>query len=76
MKNTDFGLWAKAAGIRCIRTVCQSAAAVIGTAAIMSQVDWKLVISTAALAGILSVLTSLGGLPECPCGEDKKDSSK
>ena len=49
--------WIKAAGIRCIRTVCQSAAAVIGTEAVMSQVDWKLAASTAALAGILSVLT-------------------
>ena len=71
MKNKA---WIKAAGIRCIRTVCQSAAAVIGTAAMISQVDWKLVVSTAALAGLLSVLTSLGGLPECPCTEDSEES--
>ena len=76
MKNTDFKKWIKAAGIRCIRTACKSAAAVIGTAALMSQVDWKLVISTAALAGILSVLTSLGGLPECPCKENSEEIKK
>ena len=76
MKNTDLKEWIKAAGIRCIRTACQSAAAVIGTAALMSQVDWKLVISTAALAGILSVLTSLGGLPECPCKENSEEIKK
>ena len=68
--------WIKAAGIRCIRTVCQSAAAVIGTEAVMSQVDGKLAASTAALAGILSVLTSLGGLPECPCAEDSEEKQK
>ena len=66
MKNTDFKEWIKAAGIRCIRTACQSAAAVIGTAALMSQVDWKLVISTAAL----------GGLPECPCKENSEEIKK
>lgn len=56
--------WWKAAGIRAIKTVCQTAIASIGTAAVMSQVDWRMVLSASVLAGILSMLTSLAGLPE------------
>lgn len=56
--------WWRAAGIRAIKTVCQTAVASIGTAAVMSQVDWKMVLSASVLAGILSMLTSLAGLPE------------
>lgn len=56
--------WWKAAGIRSIKTVCQTAIATIGTAAAMSQVDWRMVLSASVLAGILSMLTSLAGLPE------------
>lgn len=56
--------WIKAAGIRALKTVCQTAIATIGTSALMSQVDWRMVVSASVLAGILSVLTSLAGLPE------------
>lgn len=56
--------WWKAAGIRAIKTVAQSAVASIGTSALISSVDWKVVLSTSALAGVLSILTSIGGLPE------------
>lgn len=56
--------WVKAASIRAIKTIAQTAIATIGTSAIMSQVDWKIVASASALAGILSLLTSLAGLPE------------
>jgi len=56
--------WWKAAGIRAVRTVCQTAIATIGTAAVMSQVNWLAVLSASVLAGILSMLTSLAGLPE------------
>jgi len=56
--------WAKAAGIRAIKTMAQTAVAAIGTTAVMSGVDWVLVGSTAALAGIMSLLTSIAGLPE------------
>ena len=56
--------WVKAAGIRAIKTIAQTAIATIGTSAVMSQVDWKIVASASLLAGILSVLTSLAGLPE------------
>lgn len=56
--------WIKAAGIRALKTVAQTAAATIGTTATLGAVDWKMVISASVLAGILSLLTSLAGLPE------------
>lgn len=56
--------WIKAALIRALKTVCQTAIAMIGTAAVMASVDWKMVASAALLAGIISILTSLAGLPE------------
>lgn len=56
--------WLKAAGVRAIKTVAQTAVATIGTSAVLSQVDWKVVASASVLAGILSLLTSLAGLPE------------
>ncbi len=56
--------WWKAAGVRAIKTVAQTAAATIGTAAVLGEVNWLMVISAAALAGILSLLTSIAGLPE------------
>lgn len=56
--------WWKAAGVRAIKTLAQAAIAGIGTAAVMGQVDWKYVGSATALAGILSLLTSVAGIPE------------
>ena len=56
--------WWKAAGIRAVKTVAQTAIATIGTSAAMSEVNWLLVASASVLAGILSLLTSLAGLPE------------
>ena len=63
-KNLASMSWWKAAGIRAIKTVAQTAIATIGTAAVMSQVNWLAVLSASALAGILSLLTSCAGLPE------------
>ena len=57
-------LWFKAAGTRAIKTVAQTAISTIGTTAAIGQVDWLMVASTAGLAGILSLLTSIAGLPE------------
>ncbi len=60
----DWIKWTKKAGVRAIKTVAQAAIAGIGTAAAMGQVDWKYVASASLLAGILSMLTSVAGLPE------------
>lgn len=56
--------WFKAAGVRAIKTVCQTAVALIGTTLVISDVDWLMVGSASLLAGILSLLTSVAGLPE------------
>lgn len=65
MKNKEYWLeWLKKAGIRAIKTVAQTAVATIGTAAVIGDVDWVLVASASALAGVLSLLTSVAGLPE------------
>lgn len=64
MKNRDWKEWAKAAGIRAVKTVAQTAVATIGTAAVMGEVNWMMVGSAAVLSGILSLLTSVAGLPE------------
>lgn len=60
--------WAIAALIRAVRTICQTAIAMIGTSVVMSQVDWVMVGSASLLAGILSILTSLAGIPEVDDG--------
>lgn len=63
--------WFKAAGIRAIKTVAQTALATIGTSAMLTDVNWRLVVSTAVLAGVLSLLTSVAGLPELKEGDNK-----
>nr|DAD86108.1 MAG TPA: holin [Siphoviridae sp. ctGyV19] len=65
MRNKEYWMkWVKKAGIRAVKTIAQAAIAGIGTAAAMGQVDWKYVLSAAILAGVLSMLTSIAGLPE------------
>lgn len=63
--------WGKAAGVRAVKTVAQTAVATIGTAAALGAVDWQMVVSASALAGVLSLLTSVAGLPEIKVGEEK-----
>lgn len=58
--------WLKAAGVRAVKTVAQTAVATIGASAVLSEVDWLVVASASALAGVLSLLTSIAGLPELP----------
>ena len=56
--------WWKAAGVRAIKTIAQTAVAMIGTSVVIADVDWLMVVSASALAGVLSLLTSIAGLPE------------
>lgn len=56
--------WTKAAAVRAVKTVAQTAVGVIGASTVVSSVDWKVVVSSAVLAGVVSILTSVAGLPE------------
>lgn len=61
---TNLKIWLKAAGVRAVKTIAQTAVATIGTSAVLGDVNWVMVASASALAGILSLLTSVAGLPE------------
>ena len=63
--------WSKAAAVRAVKTIAQTAVATVGTAAVMGEVNWAMVVSAAALSGVLSLLTSAAGLPEVQAGEPK-----
>lgn len=67
--KTNWKNWLKAAGVRAVRTMAQTAAATIGTSAVLGDVNWLMVLSASALAGVLCMLTSIAGLPEVKEGE-------
>lgn len=75
MRNYDFKTWIKAAGIRAIKTVAQTAVATIGTAAVLDEVNWVMVVSAAVLSGVISLLTSVAGLPELNTGTGASDTT-
>lgn len=65
MKNKEYWTnWAKAAGVRAVKTVAQTFVATIGTAAVLQEVNWPMVLSASVLAGVISLATSVAGLPE------------
>lgn len=69
MKKVFTAKWLEAAAVRAIKTVAQTAVATIGTAAVLGAVDWKMTVSASILAGVLSMLTSVAGLPEVKEGD-------
>jgi hypothetical protein len=66
----NFKVWIKAAGVRALKTVAQTAVATIGTSVVFNEVNWVMVLSASLLAGVLSLLTSVAGLPEVKEGEE------
>ena len=64
--------WAKAAAVRAVKTIAQTGVATVGTAAAMGEANWMMVASAAALSGVLSLLTSIAGLPEVQVGTNEK----
>lgn len=67
--NVDTVKWIKAAGVRAVKTMAQTAVALIGTSAFVNSVDWNMVVSGAIVSGIVSVLTSIAGIPEVEAKE-------
>lgn len=71
MKNKEYWKnWAKAAGVRAVKTVAQTFVATIGTAAVLQDVNWVMVLSASVLAGVISLATSVAGLPEVSVSEE------
>lgn len=75
MKYVNLEEWAKAAGMRALKTLAQTAVATIGTAVVLDDVNWIMVVSASVLAAILSLLSSVAGLPEVPKWEEVEDNT-
>lgn len=69
-KDVDTVKWLKAAGVRAVKTMAQAALAGIGTAVVAGQVDWRYVMSASVLAGVISILTSVAGIPEVEADDE------
>ena len=69
--SVDTKKWLKKAGIRAVKTMAQTFVATVGTATVMGAVDWKMVLSASVLAGVLSIATSVAGIPEVEAEENK-----
>lgn len=76
MKNVEFKAWLKAAGIRAIRTLAQTAVATIGSAVVLDDVNFPVVISASILSAIISLLTSVAGLPELKMEETEQEAEE
>ena len=72
-KKCNWKCWIKAAAVRAVKTVAQTAVATIGTSAVMAEVNWAMVASASLLAGVLSLLTSVAGLPEVEDADNTDD---
>ena len=70
MTKKNFKTWLHAAGVRAVKTMAQTAVGVIGASTVISSVDWRMVVSAAVLSGVVSILTSVAGLPEVPKDTD------
>ena len=74
--SVDTRKWMVNAGIRAVKTMAQTAVAVMGTSTVLSAIDWRMVLSSAVVAGIVSLLTSVAGLPEAPCEGISSEEAK
>lgn len=74
MKNKEYWInWLKAAGVRAIKTIAQTAIATIGTSALIAEVNWAIVCSASVLSGVISMLTSIAGIPEVTITESEEE---
>lgn len=71
--SVDIKKWLKKAGVRAVKTMAQTFVATVGTATVMGAVDWKMVLSASVLAGVLSIATSVAGIPEVEAEENKTE---
>ena len=74
--SVDTRKWMVNAGIRAVKTMAQTAVAVMGTSTVLSAIDWRMVLSSAVVAGNVSLLTSVAGLPEAPCEGISSEEAK